>query len=88
MLADAYVGDQGLMLGTARRMCEHRLHNELRNKSLAVAANRAALERKRNALRFSIETSEAEIQMLETQLEISKLDIDELEQRVESIRRT
>lgn len=88
VLADAYVGDQGLMLGTARRMCEYRMRNELRNKSLAIAANRASLERKRNALKFSIEASEAEIEMLETQMEISKLDIDELEQRVESIRRT
>lgn len=85
MLADAYVGEKGLVLGSARRTQEHRLRNQLRNKTLEIASHRAALERKRNALAYSVAASEAEIEMLETELEISKLDVEELEKRVSTL---
>lgn len=86
VLMDAFIGEHGLVLGSARRSYQQRLRNELRNKSLAIAAHRASLERKRSALKYSVEASEAEIEMLETELEISKLDVDDLELRVAAIK--
>jgi RecA-superfamily ATPases implicated in signal transduction len=87
VLADAYSGENGLVLGSARRTHELRLQNELRNKSLSIASHRASLERKRNALKYSIAASEAEMESMKTELEIAQLDVEDLERRLLSIRR-
>lgn len=81
VLADALVSEQGLVLGTARRNHEARMASALRNKALAIVSQQAALDQKRRAMDFAEATATAELKILETQLEISRLELEDLQRR-------
>lgn len=87
VLSDAYIGDDGLLLGSARHNYEQRLLKEQRNKSLAIASHRASLDQKRKALDYSVAASEAELRMLETEIEISNLELEEIKRKASLIKR-
>ncbi len=81
VLADAYIGDNGLVLGSARRVHEQKLKNELRNKALSITSQKSSLERKKRAMDYSLAMAEAEIKAMETELEIATLDLDDLKRK-------
>lgn len=81
VLSDSYVGEHGLVLGSARRTLQLRLESDLRNKALAIASQQASLEQKRRAMDYSIAASVADLKIMETQLEISRLELEDLQRK-------
>jgi|APTNR8051073442_1049403.scaffolds.fasta_scaffold05360_4 circadian clock protein KaiC len=86
LIADTFCSDEGLVLGSARRAYEEKLSAERRSKALEIASTQHSLEQKQQAALYSQATLGAELRMLESQLEISKLELQEMERRAKGTR--